>query len=368
MSTIHPLFQSYAMGPIPLTNRFVMAPMTRSRTQQPGDVPTELNAEYYEQRASAGLIISEATQVSVQGKGYANTPGIYTDEQVKGWRLVTDAVHAAGSKMFLQLWHVGRVSSEKVNGLQPIAPSAVNAAATRVYVFDGAPNGDATMIPTDTPRAMNGEDITQAIQEFRTGAANAMRAGFDGVEVHGANGYLIDQFLRSNSNRRTDDYGGSPKERIRFLLEVTEAVVAEVGAERTGVRLSPFITFKDMADPEILETIMLAAAALDALGVAYIHLCEADWDDAPTVPETFRQQLRACFHQTIIVTGNYTPTRAEDVLAKNYADLVGFGRTFLANPDYPRRVRLGAELNSIRDTHTLFGGGGARGYTDYPSL
>jgi len=364
-STTHPLFSGYDMNGVKLKNRFLMAPMTRSRASQPGDVPNALMAEYYAQRASAGIIITEATQVSNQGKGYAKTPGIFTPEQTEGWKLVTDAVHKAGSKTFLQLWHVGRVSSKQVNGLQPIGPSAVPAKDTKVYIFDGAPNGDATMILTDDPREMTKEDITQAVEEFRQGAANAIAAGFDGVEIHAANGYLIDEFLRSNSNKRTDEYGGSKENRVRFLVEVTKAVIAEVGAERTGVRLSPFITFKDMGDPEILETIMIAAKELQKLGVTYIHLCEADWDDAPEVPESFRQELRNAFKNTIIVTGNYTPDRAEEVLTNDYADLVGFGRKFLTNPDYPQRVVAGAELNDISDTHTLFGGGGARGYTDY---
>ncbi|MEM9947497.1 MAG: alkene reductase [Cyanobacteria bacterium P01_D01_bin.36] len=364
----HPLFQPYDMNGIALKNRFLMAPMTRSRSSQPGDIPNALMAKYYAQRASAGLIITEATQVSLQGKGYANTPGIYTPKQIEGWKLITDAVHQAGSKIFLQLWHVGRVSSQQVNGLQPIAPSAESAKETKVYIFDGAPNGDATMIPTDMPREMTQDDIREAIEAFRIGARNAITAGFDGVEIHGANGYLIDEFLRSNSNKRTDKYGGSQENRVRLLAEITQAVIDEVGKERTGVRLSPFITFKDMNDPEILETIMIAAKQLNALGATYIHLCEADWDDAPDVPEDFRVDLRSVFKNTIIVTGNYTPARAKSVLGKDYADLIGFGRKFLTNPDYPARVAVDAPLNEISDTHTLFGGGGARGYTDYPSL
>lgn len=367
-TTQHPLYSAYDMQGTDLKNRFLMAPMTRSRATQPGDVPNALMAEYYAQRASAGIIITEATQVSLQGKGYANTPGIYTQEQVEGWKLITEAVHKAGSIIFLQLWHVGRVSSKQVNGMQPIGPSAIPAKDTKVYIFDGAPNGDATMIPTDAPREMTRQDIRTVIEEFRQGAANAIAAGFDGVEIHGANGYLIDEFLRSNSNQRADEYGGTKENRVRLLTEITKAVIDEVGAERTGVRLSPFITFKDMSDPEILETIMIAAKQLQKLGATYIHLCEADWDDAPEVPESFRQELRSVFKNTIIVTGNYTPDRAADVLTKDYADLVGFGRKFLTNPDYPARVAAGAPLNDISDTHTLFGGGGARGYTDYPFM
>ncbi|CAA6679512.1 MULTISPECIES: alkene reductase [unclassified Lentimonas] len=362
------LFSPYTMGELKLSNRFVMAPMTRSRSSQPGDVPNALMAKYYAQRASAGLIITEATQVSLQAMGYAKTPGVYSAEQVEGWKLTTEAVHAKDSQIFLQLWHVGRVSSAQVNGLQPIAPSAIPAKDTKVYIFDGAPNGDATMIAVDEPRAMTLDDIDAVIGEFRVGARHAIDAGFDGVEIHGANGYLIDQFLRSNSNHRTDDYGGSLENRIRLLVEITRAVVDEIGADKTGVRLSPFISFKDMSDPDILETIMLAAQALDQLGVTYIHLCEADWDDAPAIPENFRIQLRECFTKTIIVTGNKTPEQANALIASGYVDLVGFGRNFLTNPDYPARVKLGAPLNEISDTHTLFGGGEARGYTDYPAL
>lgn len=360
-----PLFTPYLLYDSNLKNRFVMAPMTRSRSLQPGDIPTELNADYYSQRASAGLIISEATQVSLQGMGYANTPGIYTDEQVEGWKKVTQAVHDSGSKMFLQLWHVGRVSSAKVNGLQPIAPSPIIARDTQVYIFDGAPNGDVTFVDVEEPREMTEKDIQQTIEDFRIGAKNAMDAGFDGVEIHGANGYLIDQFLRSNTNKRSDKYGGPKENRARFLIELTNVVANAVGKEKTGVRLSPYIKFKDMDDPEILETFTIAAEQLDRLDIAYIHLCEADWDDAPEVPESFRRLLKEKFKNTIIATGNYTPERGNDVINKQLVDLVGFGRKILANPDYPRRVAENLPLNEITNTHTLFGGGGAEGYTDY---
>lgn len=356
------------MGNIELKNRFLMAPMTRSRSSQPGDVPNKMMANYYSQRASAGLIITEATQVSLQGKGYAKTPGIYTAEQVIGWKWVTNAVHAAGSKIFLQLWHVGRVSSSKVNGLQPVAPSPISAKETSVYIFDGAPNGDATFVPVEEPREMTQEDIDRTIEDFVQGAKNSILAGFDGVEIHGANGYLIDQFLRSNSNKRTDQYGGPKENRIRLLLEITKAVADAVGKEKTGVRLSPFIKFKDMDDPEILETIMLAAEKLNELGIAYIHLCEADWDDAPIIPNEFREHLRLKFKKTIIATGNKTPAEGEWLLQNDWVDLIGFGRNFLTNPDYPERVKINAPLNPISDPHTLFGGGDDRGYTDYPFL
>jgi N-ethylmaleimide reductase len=359
------LFQQYELNGKKLENRFVMAPMTRSRASQPNDIPNALMAEYYAQRSTAGLIVTEATQVSLQGKGYAKTPGIYSKQQIEGWKLITAAVHKNGSKIFLQLWHVGRVSSSKVNGLQPIAPSAVTAQNTSVYIFDGAVNGDATFVPVEEPREMNKTDIKTVIEEFVKGAENAIEAGFDGVEIHGANGYLIDQFLRSNSNKRTDEYGGTKESRIRLLIEISKAVANAVGKEKTGVRLSPFISFKDMNDPEILETIMLAAAELNKLDLAYIHLCEADWDDAPQIPIDFRIKLRVTFKNTIIATGNKTPEEAEQLLEDNLVNLIGFGRKFLTNPDYPERVKENLTLNEISDNHTLFGGGTARGYTDY---
>jgi N-ethylmaleimide reductase len=360
------IFSTYNLNGIELKNRFLMAPMTRSRSSQPGDVPNALMAEYYAQRVSAGLIITEATQISLQGLGYAKTPGVYSHEHIEGWKLTTDAVHQPGGKIFLQLWHVGRVSSSKVNGLQPIGPSAKIAKDTSVYIFDGAPNGDATFIPVDEPKGMTKSDIKNVIVEFVQGAKNAIEAGFDGVEIHGANGYLIDQFLRSNSNLRTDEYGGSKEKRIQFIIEITEAVAKAIGSQKTGVRLSPFISFKDMNDPEILETIMLASKELNKLDIAYIHLCEADWDDAPQIPNEFRTVLRTNFKNTIIATGNKTPEEGEQLLQENLVDLIGFGRKFLTNPDYPERVKVNAPMNEISDNHTLFGGGDKRGYTDYP--
>ncbi|PIF45540.1 N-ethylmaleimide reductase [Chryseobacterium sp. 52] len=359
------IFEPYYLNSIELKNCFLMAPMTRSRASEPGNIPNPLMAEYYAQRASAGLIVTEATQVSLQGMGYAKTPGIHSPEQIEGWKLVTDAVHREGGKIFLQLWHVGRVSSSRVNGLQPIAPSPLTAANTNVYIFDGAPNGDATFIPVEQPREMNSSDIENVIKEFEQGAVNAIKAGFDGVEIHGANGYLIDQFLRTNSNKRTDQYGGSKENRIKLLIEITQAVINAIGKEKTGVRLSPFIKFKDMEDPEILDTIMLATEKLSEQDIAYLHLCEADWDDAPVIPAAFRETLRQKFQNTIIATGNKTPEEGEELLQNGWADLIGFGRKFLTNPDYPAKVKRNADLNEISDPHTLFGGGDKRGYTDY---
>ncbi len=360
------LFEPNKLKSIPLQNRFVMAPMTRSRSTQPGDIPNDIMVEYYRQRTSAGLIVTEATQISLQGKGYANTPGIYTQEQIEGWKKITNIVHENGSKIFLQLWHVGRVSSSRVNGLQPIAPSAIIAKGTSVYIFDGAPDGDATFVPVEEPRAMTGADIQEVIAQYVAAAKNAMSAGFDGIEIHGANGYLIDEFLRSNSNSRSDKYGGSVENRIRFMLEVTGAVAGAIGSERTAVRVSPFSKFKDMDDPEIFDAIMLAADKLNAMDIAYLHLSEADWSDAPQIPESFRRELRKSFKSIIIATGNKTPEEGERLLEEGLVDLVGFGRKFLANPDYPYRVKNHHPLNEITDTHKLFGGGGIEGYSDYP--
>ena len=359
------LFSPYRLDGLVLPNRIVMAPMTRSRARQPGDVPTELNALYYSQRASAGLIVTEATQISPEGKGYAWTPGIYSEDQRDGWRLVTEAVHAAGGRIVLQLWHVGRVSLASIQpgGRAPVAPSAIRARDTKVFAVDG--DGLAKMIPTDEPRALETAEIARVVDDYRRAARLAMQAGFDGVEIHGGNGYLIDQFLRATTNRRTDRYGGSTDNRIRFLAEVTRAVASEAGANRTGVRLAPYITFKDMADPEIVDTILAAAEVLADQEVGYIHLSEADWDDAPVVPESFRVALRKRFAGAIIVAGRYDLARAAEVLDAGYADLIAFGRPFVANPDLPERLRLALPLNAYdRDT---FYGGTAVGYTDYPA-
>ena len=362
------LFTPYRLNGIELKNRFIMAPLTRSRATSPNEVPNALMAEYYGQRTSAGLIIAEATQVSLQGMGYANTPGIYSQEQIEGWKLTTEEVHKKRGKIFLQIWHSGRISASKVNGLQPVGPSAKIANDTSVYIFDGAPNGDTTFVPVEEPRALTHKEVKETINDFRTAAKNAIEAGFDGVEIHGANGYLVDQFLRSNSNQRTDEYGGSKEKRTRFLIELVQAISEEIGKEKLGVRMSPFISFKDMSDPEILDTMLIAADKLEQIGIAYIHLCEADWDDAPIIPADFRVRLRSTFSKTIIATGNKTPEEGHELLSQELVDLIGFGRNFISNPDYPLRVEKNAEITKIIDNHTLFGGGSARGYTDYPFL
>jgi N-ethylmaleimide reductase len=246
-----------------------------------------------------------------------------------------------------------------------MAPSALIAHNTKVYVFDGFDDAEAILIPVEEPKAMTRTDIENTIIDFVQGAKNAIEAGFDGVEIHGANGYLIDEFLRSNTNNRDDEYGGNQQNRIRFLMELTQAVAEAIGKDKTGIRLSPFIKHKDMEDPEILDTILLAAKELNKLDIVYIHLCEADWDDAPKVPNKFRKMLRSTFHNTIIATGNKTPEEGEHLLQENLVDLVGFGRNFISNPDYPLRVKNNFPLTGIKETHTIFGGGGAKGYTDY---
>ena len=356
-----PLFAPLALGPLTLPNRMVMAPMTRARSTQPGDVPNAMMATYYAQRASAGLIVSEATQISRQGQGYSFTPGIYTEAQVQGWRRVTNAVHTAGGRMVLQLWHVGRMShpSFHADGL-PVAPSALSPEAKVWVVGD---DGVGRMVDSPVPRALSTAEIAGVIDDFRRAAANAMRAGFDGVEIHGANGYLIDQFLRTTSNHRTDAYGGTMDNRTRFAREVAAAVASEAGAERTGMRLAPFITQRNMNCPEIIPTMLHLARQLDTLGLAYIHLAEADWDDAPSIPDDFRQALRNAYSGRVIVAGKYTPERAQQILSSGMADLVAFGRPFIANPDLPARYAAGLPLAAF-DPATLFGGS-EQGYSDY---
>lgn len=357
------LFNPLSLGPLVLPNRIAMAPMTRSRSLQPGDIPSGLMADYYAQRASAGLIISEATQISPQGQGYSFTPGIYSDAQVEGWRTVTSAVHAAGGRMFAQLWHVGRMSHARFHdGGKPVAPSALSPDA-QVWVFNHE-TGQGEMADCPVPRALSKDEIQAVVGDYRRAARNAIDAGFDGVELHGANGYLIDQFLRRSSNHRDDDYGGPIENRVRFLDDVVTAVVSEIGGQRTGIRLSPYITQRNMADDEIVPTILEAARRLNEAGIAYIHLSEADWDDAPEIPTAFRHDLRNAFGSAIIVAGKYDKARAEAILDAGLADIVAFGRPFIANPDLPSRLRHDLPLASF-DDGALFGGT-AKGYTDYP--
>lgn len=352
------LFSPYQLGNLELPNRIVMAPLTRSRAGQ-GNVPHELNATYYAQRATAGLIIAEATQVVPQGQGYPNTPGIHSPEQVAGWKLVTDAVHQQGGRIFLQLWHVGRISHPDLqpHGELPVAPSAIT------------PKGEAATYegpkPFVTPRALETSEIPEIVEQYRQGAANALAAGFDGVEIHSANGYLLDQFLRDGTNKRTDQYGGAIENRVRLLLEVTEAVTGVWGAKKVGVRFSPSGTFNDMSDSNPLETFGYAAEALNQFDLAYLHIYEATEADikhgAIVVPTS---HLRDRFTGTLIVNGGYTREKGNTVLANKAADLVAFGTLFISNPDLPQRFAVNAPLN--QPDHTTFNGGGEKGYTDYP--
>lgn len=362
------LFTPYKAGIHSLKNRIVMPPMTRSRADA-GEVANSLMAEYYSQRASAGLIITEGTQISRQGQGYAWTPGIYTPAQVAGWKEVTDAVHAKGGLIFAQLWHVGRVSHTSIqeNGQAPVAPSAIVAEGVKVFVDlegKGPEEGVGSMIQHSTPRELSIPEIKAIIADYATAARNAVAAGFDGVELHGANGYLIEQFIDSQTNLRTDEYGGSLENRLRFLKEVVTAVSAAIGKERVGIRQAPLTTLMGAMDDHPEETYIAAAKILDEIGVAYIHIAEADWDNAPVMPVAFKEAYREAFKGTLIYAGKYTKARAEEALAKGWADLIAFGRPFIANPDLPFRLEHNLPLNE--PDRTSFFGGASKGYTDYP--
>ena len=361
------LFHPFALGnpnPLTLPNRIVMPPLTRARASQPGNIPDGMNATYYAQRASAGLIIAEATDISADAKGYSLTPGVHTSAQIAGWRRVTSAVHAAGGRIFLQLWHCGRMSRPELrDGALPVAPSAV---AFPGQIWLAGPDGTGAMVDCPTPRALEAAEIAPIVADFRQAAVNAIEAGFDGVEIHAANSYLIDQFLRSTSNQRTDAYGGSRENRLRFLLEVVDAVAGAIGAGRTGVRLSPRNRARGMDCPDSIPTAIAAAAALHQRGVAYLHFNEPEENPPGEEAAPTRRALRAAFPGPIIVAGAYTAERAEAVLASGDADLVAFGRPFIANPDLPARLRHGWPL-SPPDATTFFGGD-ARGYADYPAF
>ncbi len=353
------LFQPTTLGNIPLGNRVVMAPLTRNRAGA-GLVPGPLAVEYYAQRASAGLIIAEATQISAQAQGYQDAPGIHTPAQVAGWRQVTDAVHAAGGRIFLQMWHVGRISHRALqpDGAAPVAPSAIQAEA-KSYVNNG-------FHPTDAPRALRLDEIPGIIDDFRKAAANAIAAGFDGVEIHGANGYLLDQFLKDGANRRTDAYGGSIENRARLLLEVTAAIIAEIGAGRTGVRLSPVTPSNGISDSDPQPLFNHVVSELDRLAPVYLHVIEGATGGARDIAAFDWAALRQRFQGTWIANNGYDRAMAEAALASGAADLVAFGRPFIANPDLVDRLQSGAAL-AVPDRATLYGGG-AQGYTDYPRL
>ena len=354
------LFSKATLGSLPLQNHLVMAPMTRNRAT--GNIPNELMAQYYAQRATAGLIITEGTSPSPNGLGYPRIPGIFSAEQIAGWKLVTDAVHAKGAKMFIQFMHCGRVG-HPLNlpaGARILAPSAVAAAGEMYTDAEG-------MKPHPVPQAMTDADIKAAIEEFAQGAKNAMAAGFDGVELHGANGYLLEQFIRPNSNQRTDRYGGSIGNRARFVLEVAEAVIIAIGKDKVGIRLSPFGVFNDMPLYDAMEAdYTYLAQELNARGLAYIHLVDHSSMGAPTVPETMKATFRKLFKGTLILSGGYDAAHAESDLVANKGNLIAVGKPFLANPDLVARWKTGAAMN-MPDMNTFYTPG-PKGYTDYPTL
>ena len=361
------LFTPFELAGLGLKNRFVMPAMTRSRTPEPG-VPTELNALYYAQRASAGLVIAEGTNPVPGGAGFPGVPALFTPEQTDGWRRVAEKVHGAGGKLFVQLWHGGRISSAawQPDGRPPLGASAVKAENALFMTPDGQRG------QPDTPREASLAEIAWLVEGFAKAARNAIDAGCDGVEIHGANGYLVHQFFSDRANVRTDAYGGSPKNRIRFAVEIAEAIAAEVGPERTAIRISPLAAYQDAPVSDPAEVYPPLLAELDRLGLAYVHCVEGEPSGINTgagAPErTFDfPAARRLFGGPWIANNGYDPERAARTIAAGDADLVSFGRPFIANPDYPARVRLGAPLNPI-EAATAYAGQAEKGYTDYPAL
>ncbi|HDR9881369.1 TPA: alkene reductase [Burkholderia cenocepacia] len=364
------LFQPIKLGAFELKHRVAMAPLTRSRAGQPGNVPTAMNVEYYRQRASAALIVTEATQISQQGQGYAWTPGIYTEAQIEGWKAVSQAVHEKDGTIFLQLWHVGRVSHPvfQPGGELPVAPTAMPVPG-QTFIIDEHGNGVWGEIPI--PQELTIEGIRAIVADYRRAARNAMYAGMDGVEIHAGNGYLIDQFINSNSNHRTDDYGGSVENRARLLLEIVEEVVDEIGAERVAVRVTPMGRFMGMGDATPEATFGYIVKKLNDWSLAYLHLQEPGVIDAvpgenidPRSDEIILQ-LRNQYRGVLMLAGGYTSETAEQAIANGRADLIAFGRLFLANPDLPARIKQRLPMNAP-DPASFFGGD-SRGYTDYPA-
>ncbi|MCX6396339.1 MAG: N-ethylmaleimide reductase [Propionibacteriales bacterium] len=359
-----PLFKPVSLGSVDLAHRVVMAPLTRMRATPPGDVPNDLMVEYYRQRAGAGLIVSEGTQISPIGKGYMDTPGIYSAEQVEGWRTVTDAVHAEGGRIAAQLWHVGRVSHESFHdGGLPVSASAL---PYRNRATIKGPDSKPLRADCPTPRALSTDEIAATVEDYRRATVNAREAGFDLVEIHGAHGYLLHQFMSEVSNVRTDQYGGTQENRARFALEVVDAVVEAWEPGRIGIRLSPQGSFNGLDDDAGLPMGLYLAAELDRRDVAFLHLSEPDWAGGPALTDEFRTDLRRAFGGAIVGAGNYTVEKAERLLEAGLIDAAAFGRAYIANPDLAERFRAGAALNE--PVGATFYGGGAVGYTDYPSL
>lgn len=353
------------LGAVTLNNRVLMAPLTRLRNTEPGDVPTELAIAYYRQRAGAGLIINEGTHISPTAKGYAGAPGIYSEDQIQMWQRVNDAVHAEGGKIAIQLWHTGRIShtSLQPGGEAPVAPSAI-AANSNTNIRDE--NGQLVRAPVSTPRALETAEIADLIEDYRRATDNARRAGFDLVEIHGAHGYLLDQFLSPAANQRTDQYGGSVENRARIVLEVLDAVIAEWDADHVGIRLSPLGVFNGLSETDQQEMALYLIGEIAKRNIAFLHLSEPDWAGGPAWSDDFRQRVRAVYPGTIVAAGGYTLEKAEKLIGAGLIDAVAFGRSFIANPDLPARLAAGAPLNPPRPE--TFYGGGAEGYTDYPTL
>jgi N-ethylmaleimide reductase len=360
MSRPTKLFEPYKLGPITLANRFVMAPLTRNRAAPGSFVPSPLAADYYGQRASAGLLVTEASQVSQQGQGYQDTPGIYSKDQVAGWRKVTDRVHERGGRVFIQLWHVGRISHTalQAGGGAPVGPSAIRAKG-KTFV-----NG--TFVDVSAPRALELSEIPGIIDDFKRAARNALEAGFDGVEIHGANGYLLDQFAKDGVNKRTDSYGGSIENRARLMLEVSQAVAAEAGADRTGIRISPVTPANDISDSNPQPLFDHIVDGLNALKLTYIHVVEGATGGPRDIAQFDYASLRKRFSGAYIANNGYDFELATKVLDAGAADLIAFGKPFISNPDLVERLKKGAPLTEW-DKATFYGGG-AKGYTDYPTL
>jgi N-ethylmaleimide reductase len=361
----HKLFQPYQLNSLSLKNRIVMAPMTRCRAGEDG-VPTALMAEYYVQRATAGLIISEGVPVAANARGYLWTPGIYTPEQVAGWRHIAEAVHQIGGKIFTQIWHTGRISHRSLqpDGAAPFGPTDEQPQDAACFAYDD--DGNPGNVPTSKPQALDAEGIKDVTESFAQAARNALEAGIDGVEIHGANGYLFDQFLNSVVNTRGDDYGGSVENRCRLLLEVVDAVSAAIGADLTGVRISPNGRFNAMPeDPEMEETFVYLAGELDRRGIAFLHINDQVSFGLPAIPDGLIPKIRAAFSGPIILCGGYDAASAKAAIDAGTADLVAFGASYLANPDLPAKLENGWPMNEA-DQATFYGGG-EKGYTDYPS-
>ncbi|GAA1478042.1 alkene reductase [Nocardioides aestuarii] len=380
------LFDELTIGAVRAPHRVLMAPLTRMRAPAPDHLPNGLMREYYAQRASAGLLVSEGTQISPEGQGYADTPGIHSDAQVAAWRDITDGVHEAGGRIAAQLWHTGRVNHPSLHGGEPSVSASAIASGGRTSVL-GA-DGRVTRADSPAPRALLGSEMPRVVEDYRRATANAREAGFDLVEVHAAHGYLLHQFLSPNSNHRDDSYGGSPANRARLLTEVVDAAVAEWGADRVGVRISPVGAFNGVEDPAGEATGLLVAELLAERDIAFLHLSEPDWVGGDQLTDGYRERLREAFPGVIVAAGSYDLAKAERVMSQGFVDAVAFGRAFIANPDLPRRLQDGLPLNdpdkatfianpdlprrlqdglplNDPDKATFYGGDDA-GYTDYP--